>query len=61
NDRQNEAGERGFDVPMNPSASERTAACRGLSERKRNGLFSLRTEDAPQRAAESFKSVQPAG
>jgi hypothetical protein len=43
---------------MNPSASEGAAACRGLSERKQNGLLSLRIEDAPQRAVGRFKSVR---
>jgi hypothetical protein len=39
---------------MNPPASTFPAACRGVSERKGEGLFLLRIEDSPQLAAESF-------
>jgi hypothetical protein len=44
----------GFNIVLNPPASEFSAACRGVSEHKRYVLFFLRTEDSPQLAAESF-------
>ena len=39
---------------LNPPASAFPAACRGVSEYKRDVLFFLRIEDSPQLAAESF-------
>ena len=44
----------GFIIVLNPPASEFPAACRGVSEHKRDVLFFLRIEDSPQLAAESF-------
>ena len=39
---------------MNPTVSAFPAACGGVSERHQNNIYSLRIEDSPQLAAESF-------
>jgi hypothetical protein len=39
---------------MNPIASESPAACGGVSEQNNKKASSLRIEDSPQCAAESF-------
>jgi hypothetical protein len=46
----------GFNIVLNPPASAFPAACRGVSEHKRDVLFFLRIEDSPQLAAESFNN-----
>jgi hypothetical protein len=41
---------------LNPAVSAFPAACGGVSERHKNNIYSLRIEDSPQLAAESFNT-----